>query len=116
MPFLAQAKIETDNKAIRKLLTASWEKLHHEVFIRLSCLEACQQDFNTLTYLKIRANADVDFYPTAKSKIRTQPYVPSGILHPELYLELKRRDYRILRRKSQKGHTEQSVGPGGKNC
>ncbi len=90
MPFLARAGIETDNKAIRKLLAESWEKLHHEVFIRFSCLEACQQGFTTLTYLKIRANADVDFRPSAKAKTRDQPHVPSGITHPELYLALKR--------------------------
>lgn len=90
LPFLAHANIETDNKVIRKLLAASWEKLHHEVFIRLSCLEACLQGFNTLTYLKVRANADVDFHPSAKTKTRTQIHAPSGILHPELYLALKR--------------------------
>ena len=88
--FLEKINFDTDNKAIRKLLTESLEKLQKEVFIRLACLENCQSGFETISYIKIRSNAEVDFRPSAKQKTQSQQQYSKNITHPELYMELRK--------------------------
>jgi len=87
--YLENLHFETDNKAIKKLLSGSVEKLQREVFIKLSCLENSRQGFETISYMRVRSGADVDFQPPAKQRRSPERQVSKSIPHPELYLELK---------------------------
>ena len=70
-------------------MAESLEKLQKEVFIKLACLDNCQGGFETMTYIKLRANAEVDFRPAGKQKLSPQIPRSKNIPHPELYAELK---------------------------
>ncbi len=89
-PFLDKISFDTDNKAIKKIATESLEKLQKEIFIKLSCLENCQRGFETISYIKTRSNAEIDFRPSFKQK--TQEYIQfsKSIIHPELYLAIRK--------------------------
>lgn len=87
--FLEKLNFDTDNKAIRKLLAESLEKLQKEVFIKLSCLENCRNGFETISYIKMRSNAEVDFHAPAKQNKQSPQQYSKNINHPELYMELK---------------------------
>ena len=87
--FLAKISFETDNKAIRKLLAESVERLQQEVFVKLSCFKQSQNGFETISYIKKRADAEVDFRPSAKQKIKSQPQQSKNIPHPELFMLLR---------------------------
>jgi superfamily II DNA helicase RecQ len=87
--FFDRAVVETDNKAVKKTIIDSLEKLERESFIRLSCLKECQNGFVTIKYIKTRSGADVDFRSSAKQKATSRTQVAKNIPHPELYLKLK---------------------------
>jgi superfamily II DNA helicase RecQ len=87
--FLRDTVFDTDNKATQKALNESLEKLQKEVFIRLTCLEATRNGFGTLSLLRAKSDADLDFRPPAKTKIRTQQSLPGEIPNPELFQLLK---------------------------
>jgi hypothetical protein len=88
--FLEQISIETDNKAVKKLLSESVEKFQKEVFIRISCLENSQNGFTTIQYIKVKSKADVDFRPSSRQK--TEEYIDfaKNMVHPELYQTIKK--------------------------
>jgi hypothetical protein len=87
--WLEKINFDTDNKAIRKLLAESLEKLRKEVFIRLSCLEFCQRGFETISYLKKRSDAEVDFRQPGKQKSPAPQTYSKNITHPDLYNTLR---------------------------
>ena len=88
--FLELINLETDNKATRKVLTDSLEKLQKDVFIKSSCLENSQQGFDTISYIKMKSRADVDFHPTSRQKTQDYLEFAKSIVHPELYIAIKR--------------------------
>ena len=87
--FLENLYFETDNKAIKKLLNESLEKFQKEVFIKYSCLENSTNGFETISYIRKRSDAEVDFRPSLKQKAKLQPKHSKSIQHPDLYIELK---------------------------
>jgi len=87
--FLETITLDTDNKAVRKLLTEALEKLQKEVFIKVSCLDRCQQGFDTMSYIKVKSGAEVDFRPTSRQKTQDYLEFSKNILHPELYRAIK---------------------------
>lgn len=89
-PYLEKVSIDTDNKAVGKLLAEALEKLQKEVFIKISCLESCRNGLETNTFIKTRSNSEVDFRPSNKQKSQEQPSYSKNITHPVLYQELKK--------------------------
>jgi len=79
---------ETDNKAVKKLLSESLEKLQKEVFIKKVCLENSINGFETISYLRKRSDAELDFHPVVKHKER-KTTVSKDSQHPALYTRLK---------------------------
>jgi hypothetical protein len=88
--FLEKLNPDTDNKALRKLLNETREKFEKEIFIKLSCLENCKDGFETISYIRTRANAELDFRPSARQKAHPGTRQPESIIHPELYADLRR--------------------------
>jgi broad-specificity NMP kinase len=88
--FTTNINIEIDNKAIKKPVNEALEKLQKEIFIKLSCLKLCMNGFDTLAYLKVKANAEIDFKASLKSMTVNKISVPQNIAHSTLYIELKK--------------------------
>ncbi|OIP01459.1 MAG: helicase [Bacteroidetes bacterium CG2_30_32_10] len=89
--FTQNIIIETDNKAVKKLLIDDIENLQREAFIKSACIKSCLQGFETIKYVKNRSNADVDFrfLNVQKSKLPNPTVVNKNIQHPALYTTLK---------------------------
>jgi hypothetical protein len=88
VPF-GDLKIETDNKAVRKTLKQSFERLGTEIMVRTFSFEACKNGFSVQTYLKAKAKGALEKVkqPKAKSTANTAHNV--NVEHPELYARLK---------------------------
>jgi len=86
--FFDKTHFDTDNKAIKKDLTETLEKLQKDLFIKLLCLENTVNGFETLSYIRKRTDAELDFRPT-KQKSTAQAMVSDLIRHPELYHIIK---------------------------
>jgi nucleoside-triphosphatase THEP1 len=57
---LQSLDIETDNKAIRKILKESFENLYQEAFIKTACFKACMNGFTVKNYLEAKAKASIE--------------------------------------------------------
>jgi hypothetical protein len=70
--ILLNTEIETDNKAIRKVLRESFENLYQEAFIKTECFKACMADgFTVKNYLGAKAKAaleKIQLKPERKAK------------------------------------------------
>jgi hypothetical protein len=83
-------QILTDNKAVGKIITGHSENLLKELFVKNACLQACKNGFNIQTYIRAKADAEVDYAEEKHQLQKTPPEarVPRNIPHPELYLRL----------------------------
>lgn len=70
--FKQKPEPETDNRALRKQINETIDRLSQEAWVRLSCLNACKQGFRTIEYLKIRATSSI-FEPVFESRSLTVP-------------------------------------------
>jgi energy-coupling factor transporter ATP-binding protein EcfA2 len=87
--FTSDLVIETDNKAVKKLINEALEKLQLEVFIKQSCIKSCLNGFVTLNLLKVKSNAEIDFKTKVKTPKAAKTVIPKDIPHPELYSMIK---------------------------
>lgn len=77
--------LETDNKAIKKSLIDTSERLKKATFIKMTSLNFGLRGFNTLGYLKTKANADIDYETAAKVTPVTRKVPVNTSVHVELY-------------------------------
>jgi len=87
--FTTNTAIETDNKAVKQSIIEALEKLQKDIFIKINCFKFCINGFETLGFIKIMANAEIDFKSTLKSATPSSKSVSKNIPHPKLYMELK---------------------------
>ncbi len=82
---------DADNKAVKESMLEALVKLRKEIFIKQTVLKNSLTGFNTLNYIKIRANAEIDFLNAEKtaSVAKKETKVAAGIQHPELFKLLK---------------------------
>jgi nucleoside-triphosphatase THEP1 len=81
--------IETDNKAIRKVLKESFENLYQESYIKTACFKVCMSGFTVKNYLAAKAIASIE-----KIQIKPEPklkasILPNGIVDSGLLQEIK---------------------------
>jgi guanylate kinase len=88
--FIENLHFDTDNKAVKKLLATSLEKIQKEVFVKSSCLTNTLNGFETISYIRKRSDSEVDFRPTSKEKEITPLKVSTSVNYPELYNKLKK--------------------------
>ncbi len=87
--------VETDNKAIRKLVFAALNSLKQELAVKLNVMKSASENgFVALSYLQNKANAAIDFNTVSaeKSTVSTQKQTPStvkNVAHPDLYNALR---------------------------
>ena len=84
-----QLNIDSDNKAVRSSLKEALDLLLKETFIKLKLLTACCDGFNTRTYLHTKANAEIDYANTVKSKPTVTQEAPQEIIHSALFITVK---------------------------
>lgn len=86
---LKKFDLETDNKAIKKSLTDAFGRLQKASHIKTAVFNYGVDGFDTLGYLKTKANADIDYEAMLKVVPATKkaPAV-KGNSHPELYSSL----------------------------
>ena len=89
---LNKLDFDADNKAVKKSITDVLEQLHKEIFIKQSALNLCEEGFQTLAYLKTKANAEIDFN-NKKAKVPEIAEKPKravvGIIYQDLYHQIK---------------------------
>ncbi len=86
---IEEIKIETDNKAVRKLVMNVVNKLFTEALFKISCLQACQNGFIVKDYLEAKAKASIDDYAKKPFRRKSSERISTDIIHPELYKRLK---------------------------
>lgn len=86
---LKKFDLETDNKALKKSLTDTFGRLQKAVHIKVMVFNYGVSGFDTLGYLKTRANADIDYETSMKAApVAKKAPVSKGNSHPELYSSL----------------------------
>jgi hypothetical protein len=87
---LDKVSFDADNKTIKKQFLEAIEQVEKEVFIKQSALKLCCNGFQTLNYLKTKANAEIDFLNLKKATPVEKATAPvTGVNHPELYKTIK---------------------------
>ncbi len=84
--------ILTDNKAVKKVAEDALENVQRELFIKNACLKAVQHAFDARSYVRAKADAEMDFKAVSPSSPLAKGYagVPKSASHPELYALLKK--------------------------
>ncbi len=90
MPQLEQIPVITDNQSVRGRTEEGLEAIERILFLKNAAFETAQKGFDTTRYVKVKANADLDFddykrQEKAKSKMSK---VPKDCPHPNLYAVL----------------------------
>ncbi|PWJ60052.1 helicase-like protein [Dyadobacter jejuensis] len=87
-PKLEGLVIETDNTALKKTTNDALEQIKRGLHIKLKCLMATLGGFKAQTYLRAKADADIEYQ--AKFKAETPPTkIPKGQHNGQLYARLK---------------------------
>ncbi|MBC7759469.1 MAG: AAA family ATPase [Phormidesmis sp. FL-bin-119] len=85
---LLEINTDTDNKAVKSTLDEIIERLSKEVNVKLALMKLCAGGFFTSSYLRTKANTEID---QSASRLTKAPItsVVKGIAHPDLYNSLK---------------------------
>ena len=89
---LSKVDFDADNKAVKKSMNDVLEQLQKEIFMKQSALKLCSDGFQTLSYLKTKANAEIDFnnQKLKAAAIEKPAKAVSGVNHQDLYQMLKK--------------------------
>ncbi|TKB98856.1 helix-turn-helix domain-containing protein [Pedobacter cryophilus] len=89
---LSKVDFDADNKAVKKSMNDVLEQLQKEIFMKQSALKLCSDGFQTLSYLKTKANAEIDFnnQKLKASAIEKPAKAVSGVNHQDLYQMFKK--------------------------
>ncbi|WP_207424099.1 helix-turn-helix domain-containing protein [Desertivirga brevis] len=91
--FFEQLKalsLETDNRAVNKILSEAKDNLRKEVIVKLATLNIAVSGLNTIAYLRAKADAEIDFQATEKTSEARTTTAPASISNGELYQLLKK--------------------------
>jgi len=87
-PLLDKGRVETDNKAVKKQMTAGLDTLCHEIRVRLAGIRSCAGGFSSETYLRAVSSGGMAAMPAPKAD-PAPDYTELDIDHPELFKQLK---------------------------
>jgi hypothetical protein len=88
--ILLAIEIETDNKALKKLLKESIENLFQEASIKTECFKVSSMGFYVKSYLEVKAKAAIEKLPAQRiAKPKIPVAISSSESNPELYENLK---------------------------
>ena len=85
---LNNSGFQTDNKEIRKKISAPLERIEKEAEIKKACLNRTIPGFAIKEYLDAKAKASIDQTGLSKSKTKQPTVILSDLKHPEFYNQL----------------------------
>lgn len=85
---LKNLNTDTDNKAVKSTIGVVMDDFFKEIAVKRALMILCSNGFSTVSYLKTKANAEMDYKPLRESGTVTGKSSKS-ISHPELYHALK---------------------------
>ncbi len=89
LPLLKDIQIVSDNQVALKKALEKLTDLRKVFFIKSACLKASSEGFSTSTYIRAKADGDLDFSASKKSTSRRSATgIPKDIPHPILYSRL----------------------------
>jgi len=88
---LPKLNIDSDNKAVRSSLQETLDNLSKDVYVKLAAIKEGTKGFDTISYLKTKVNAEIDYISAAAAKNTkaTPVRLSSKVPHPELYAIIK---------------------------
>lgn len=92
LPESQNIQIMTDNKSVHKSATEALTNLQRELFVKKTCFAAAQSGFSAQTYLRAKADAELDFQ--AAKQAPSSPAAagfsaaPQDTAHPALFAQL----------------------------
>ncbi len=82
-------RVESDNKAVRRLVSEAIERTRKEGVKKIACLHAVQSGFTIHKYLDAKDKSEIEV-PPVRSRSEKSVYDDSGVIkHPALFRELK---------------------------
>ncbi|MDQ6477708.1 helix-turn-helix domain-containing protein [Dyadobacter sp. LHD-138] len=81
--------VETDNAAVKKVADQALENFQRAVFVKRAVMLSSKELFNTGTYLRSKADAEIDFKVATKSPTAKTAAVSKNIPNAALYNTLK---------------------------
>ncbi|MES2617327.1 MAG: helix-turn-helix domain-containing protein [Bacteroidota bacterium] len=81
--------IDTDNKLLKETATSAVEDMQRAMFVKIACLKEVIKGFAANNYLRVRANADIDFKPIIKSRATGGEFGVRSMKHAALYSTIK---------------------------
>lgn len=82
---LAKLSIDSDSKAVRKLLSDALGKANDELEVKLSCLKSCSKGFSTALYLDARGKGAVEATKSKGKRADASPIPLTSAEHPDLF-------------------------------
>lgn len=83
-------KVESDNKAVLKIVNETMDSLSFRIFQKKRCFMGSQNSFRSITYLQTKANSEIDFAGELKHSKRNKNERVEAGPENELYDILKR--------------------------
>jgi len=82
--------VETDNKAIRKLITETLGRIRQDIDVKLSCLSRMKTGFHVPDYLSVKAKALLDATPEKVKPVKQIEDTSGMSEHPVLYNRIRK--------------------------
>ena len=89
-PLVQKIPVITDNQSVKGKTFEELEAIEKAIFVKNAAFEVAQKGFDVHAFLKIRANAELDFAQRKREKKVNQKMnqIPSDVQHPQLYAQL----------------------------
>jgi hypothetical protein len=85
---LKKLNTDTDNKAVGTSIKGVLDDFNKEISIKIALMKVSLNGFNTISYLRTKSNAEIDYKPIISSS-QNALSSSENILHPELYQEIR---------------------------
>lgn len=90
LPLVQKIPVITDNQSVKGRTEDALEAIEKVLFIKNAAFETAQKGFDVQNYIKVQANADMDFaaYKRSIKVAKKLNQIPSNVKHPQLYAQL----------------------------
>lgn len=89
VPLVANLRIDTDNKEIRRKVRDAVKQLGEETAVKLAAVRSCHSGFSPAAYLRAISVAGIELKPVKDKQTPDATYGESDIGHPGLFQSLK---------------------------
>ena len=89
VPFIANIRIDTDNKEIGRKARDAVKQLGAETAVKLAAVRSCHGGFSPAAYLRAVSAAEIELQPAKDKETPAATWGESDIAHPALFQLLK---------------------------